>query len=186
MSDPIPASWTFAPAGGLLADVRTLTLRTLHPVQILDLTPQVALCVRDAGLVTGLVSVSVLHTTAGLVVNENEPLLLEDLERMLARLAPQDAGYRHDDMGLRFPPPPPDERRNGHAHCRAALLRSSETLHVRAGALVLGRWQRLLLAELDGPQQRSLSIALLGCAQPAGDADGLLGGSGGRNPRSGW
>lgn len=164
MSDPSPASWTFSPAG-LLAEVRTLTLRTERPVQILDLTPQVAACVRDSGLVTGILSVSVLHTTAGLLVNEKEPLLFEDLERLLERLAPQAAAYRHDEMALRFPLPPPDERRNGHAHCRAALLRASETLHVRAGALVLGRWQRLLLAELDGPQQRSLSIALLGSAR---------------------
>jgi thiamine phosphate synthase YjbQ (UPF0047 family) len=84
---------------------------------------------------------------------------------MLERLAPRGLAYRHDEMALRVPPPPPDERRNGHAHCQALLLRSSETVHVRGGALILGRWQRLLLAERDGPQQRSLSIALLGTAQ---------------------
>ena len=164
MSDPAPA-WTW-PVSNLMVDVRAITIRTDRPVQIVDLTPQVAACVRDAGLWAGLVSVQVLHTTAGLLLNEKEPLLFEDLEQMLERLAPRDTPYRHDRMELRVPAPPPDERRNGHAHCRAALLQASLTVHVRTGLLVLGRWQRLLMAELDGPQTRSVSVALLGSAQP--------------------
>src|SRR5262245_57274304 len=168
MSDPAPA-WTWPPSN-LLVDVHPIAVRTERPVHIVDLTPQVAACVRDAGLWAGLASVQVLHTTAGLLLNEREPLLFEDLERMLERLAPSDAGYRHDEMALRVPAPPPDERRNGHAHCRAVLLHASLTLHVRAGMLVLGRWQRLLLAELDGPQTRSVSVALLGSGQPGGGA----------------
>lgn len=150
---------------GLLVDLRTLIVPTDRALQVLDLTPRVAACVRESGLESGLVSVQVLHTTAGLLLNEHEPLLLQDLERMLERLVPRRARYRHDDMARRMPPPPPDERRNGHAHCRAALLRASETLHVKDGTLVLGRWQRLLMAELDGPQRRSLSVALLGTGQ---------------------
>jgi secondary thiamine-phosphate synthase enzyme len=167
MSDPAPANWNW-PVPGLLVDVRTLELKSERPVQILDVTGPVSACVRDAGLEAGIVSVQVLHTTAGLVLNEREPLLFEDVERMLERLAPRGARYRHDQMALRVPPPPPDERRNGHAHCRAVLLRGSETLHVRSGALVLGRWQRLLLAELDGPQERTLSVALVGTGQGGG------------------
>jgi secondary thiamine-phosphate synthase enzyme len=171
MSDPAPASWNW-PSSGLLVDMRRLTLTTDRPLQIVDLTPRVSACIREAGLEAGVVSVQVLHTTVGLLLNEQEPLLFEDLERMLDRLAPRSARYRHDEMALRVPAPPPDERRNGHAHCRAMLLRASETLHVHRGALVLGRWQRLLLAELDGPQKRSVSVALLGTGQGAGSAPG--------------
>lgn len=171
MSDPATASWSW-PLPGLLVDVRTLKIKSDRPLQILDVTGPVSACVREAGLEEGIASVQVLHTTAGLVLNEREPLLFEDLERMLERLAPRGARYRHDEMALRMPPPPPGERRNGHAHCRAMLLRASETVHVRAGALVLGRWQRLLLAELDGPQERSLSVALLGAPQGGGASAG--------------
>ena len=171
MSDPAPATWNW-PSPGLLVDLRTLTLKTDRPLQILDLTPRVSACVRESGLEAGIVSVQVLHTTAGLLLNEQEPLLFEDLERMLDRLAPRGAPYRHDEMALRVPAPPPDERPNGHAHCRAMLLRASETLHVKEGALVLGRWQRLLLAELDGPRKRSLSVALLGAGQAARGSSG--------------
>jgi secondary thiamine-phosphate synthase enzyme len=170
MSDPAPA-WTW-PSSNLLVDVRAIAIRTDRPVQMVDLTAQVAACVRDAGLWAGLASVQVLHTTAGLLLNEKEPLLFEDLEGMFERVAPRGAPYRHDQMELRVPAPPPDERRNGHAHCRAALLQASLTVHVRTGLLVLGRWQRLLMAELDGPQTRSVSVALLGSAQPDGAPSG--------------
>jgi secondary thiamine-phosphate synthase enzyme len=148
----------------LLVRTETLTFRTERPVQILDLTASLAACVRASRLRTGLVNVQVLHTTAGLLLNEHEPLLLQDLERTLERLAPGDLAYRHDDLARRLPPPPPDERPNGHAHCRAMVLRASEALNVEDGALVLGRWQRVLLAELDGPRLRSVSMALIGAA----------------------
>ena len=149
-----------------IATTETLTIRTRRPCQILDITAQVTSCLRDAGLWTGIANVQVLHTTLGLLINENEPLLFQDLKRTLARLAPREAAYRHDDLARRLPPPPPDERRNGHAHCRAMVLRTSETANVVAGTLALGRWQRLLLVELDGPQTRSISVALLGAGRP--------------------
>jgi secondary thiamine-phosphate synthase enzyme len=148
-----------------IAVSQTLSVRTRRPRQILDITKDVASCVIRAGLWTGIANVQVLHTTLGLLINENEPLLFQDLQRTLARLAPPGA-YRHDDLKRRQPPPPPGERINGHAHCRAMVLRTSETANVVAGRLVLGRWQRLLLVEQDGPQARSLSVALIGAGRP--------------------
>ena len=67
------------------------------------------------------------------------------------------AGYAHDALHLR-PGVPPDERANGHAHAKALLLRTAETLNVAAGRLQLGRWQRVLLLELDGPREREVSL----------------------------
>ena len=54
------------------------------------------------------------------------------------------------------------ERPNGSSHCRALLLSSSACLNVVGGRLVLGRWQRVFLAELDGPQSRDISVLLIG------------------------
>jgi len=149
-----------------VAVTETLTVRTRRACQILDITADVASCVSRAGLWTGIVNVQVRHTTLGLLVNENERLLFQDLQRTLARLAPGTDTYHHDDMARRLPAPPAGERRNGHAHCRAMVLRTSETANVAAGALALGRWQRLLLVEQDGPQTRSLSVALIGAGRP--------------------
>jgi thiamine phosphate synthase YjbQ (UPF0047 family) len=56
----------------------------------------------------------------------------------------------------------PGERRNGHAHCRAALLRTTEWMPVAGGALTLGRWQSVFLVDFDGPQRRQLSVLVMG------------------------
>jgi secondary thiamine-phosphate synthase enzyme len=138
-----------------------LTVETRAPLQIVDLTPLVDTVVRQAGLADGLVAVTTRHTTTGLLVNEHEPLLGLDVMAMLERLAPRGAGYAHDDLGRR-PGVPAGERVNGHAHCRAALLRASETLPVADGRLALGRWQRVLLVECDGGQRRQVSVTCLG------------------------
>ena len=115
----------------------------------------------DAGIRVGLLNVSSAHTTTGIVVNEHEPLLLTDFEGCLERLVPRRTTYAHDDLVQREGVGP-DEPRNGHAHCRALLLPSSAGLAVANGRLLLGRWQRVFLVELDGPRERELSVVLLG------------------------
>jgi len=104
------------------------------------------------------------HPTPALYVNENEPRLLEDLRRFLTRLAPPGVGYLHDDIELRDCPP--DEPRNAHSHLAAILLNSTEVVPVAGGRLVLGTWQSLLLAELDGPRDRTVRVQLLGEREP--------------------
>lgn len=88
-------------------------------------------------------------------MNEDEPLLIEDLHRLLSRLAPPDVRYGHDDLTRRGAPA-------GERPRRGPLLGVSQTFHVIDGALRLGRWQRLFLVELDGPRPRNLSIVVLG------------------------
>jgi secondary thiamine-phosphate synthase enzyme len=141
-------------------------LRTRNRIQFVDLTELVAERVRRSGVAHGLVSVQALHTTAAVLVNENEPLLLEDMGRILERAAPQSASYAHDDLSRRAGPID-EERRNGSAHCRAALLGSTACLHVAEGRLLLGTWQRVFLVELDGPRPRSVSVMVLGSAECA-------------------
>ena len=110
----------------------------------------------------GVVVAQTRHTTMGLLINEHEPLLLDDFASLFERLAPAAAPYAHDDFSRRTVNLMPGERRNGHAHCRAALLRTSESVSVAGGVLTLGRWQRVFLVEFDGGQQREVSLTLLG------------------------
>lgn len=144
-----------------------LQIRTEHPVQFVDITDLVAERVRRSGVTHGVVNVQARHTTTAIVVNENEPLLLRDVEDLLDHWAPEEADYRHDDLDARQAPFLLEERRNGHAHGRAFVLGSSECLNVVDGRLELGRWQRIFLVELDGPQARSVSLAVLGVAHSA-------------------
>jgi len=139
-------------------------LRTERPFQLVDVTAIVAERVRRSGVALGTASVQSRHTTAGLFLNENEPLLLADIEAFLRRLAPPGALYRHDQLEAREGPVAVDERPNGQAHLQSLLVPSSLSLNVVDGELDLGRWQSVFLAELDGPRTRSLSIVVAGVA----------------------
>jgi secondary thiamine-phosphate synthase enzyme len=141
---------------------QTLTVHTEQPLQLIDVTQLIEDAVREAGLDSGVANVQTRHTTTGILVNEYEPLLLADLRALFERLAPMRFDYAHDDFLRRTVNLTADERANGHAHCRAALLRSSETLGVRGGRLDLGRWQRVIFAEFDGGQRRQLGLTMLG------------------------
>ncbi|HXN92396.1 MAG TPA: secondary thiamine-phosphate synthase enzyme YjbQ [Candidatus Sulfotelmatobacter sp.] len=138
-----------------------LRFDTKHATEFVDLTDRLRQEIRRAGLRTGRVYLQSLHTTLGLAVNENEPLLLRDFQDLLERIAPQGAGYHHDDFARRVAVPL-DEPENGHAHCRQLLLTSASTLLVEDGDLVLGRWQSIFAVELDGPRHREVAVQLDG------------------------
>ena len=144
---------TIAPAGWTILQVRTCA-----SLEFVDLTERLASLA--CGVSSGVMHVFTRHTTTGLLINEAEPLLLEDLAARLERWAPATDTYHHDDFSRRVVNVAPGERVNGHAHCRAALFRSSESVPIVGGALCLGRWQRVLLAEFDGPQTREVMVML--------------------------
>jgi secondary thiamine-phosphate synthase enzyme len=125
--------------------------------QFVDITDQVEERVASSGFRTGLAVVSTLHTTAAVVVNEHEPELLKDLDSFLARLAPESSTYAHNDVFH-----PTGEQPNGHAHCQALLLNTSVSLPIVEGTLMLGRYQRLFLVELDFSRPRCFTVTLLG------------------------
>jgi secondary thiamine-phosphate synthase enzyme len=138
-----------------------LRFETSHATEFVDVTKLVRQEVRRSGLRTGRVHLQSMHTTLGLAINENEPLLLRDFQKLLERLAPDDAGYEHDDFARRFEISI-DEPVNGHAHCRQLLLTGFATLLVEEGQLLLGRWQSVFAVELDGPRHRELAMQLDG------------------------
>src|SRR6266550_5329503 len=140
---------------------KRLRFKTSGATQFVDITSQLRDEVRRTGLRFGRIHLQSLHTTLGLAVNENEPLLLRDFQGLLERLAPAGAGYEHDDFERRFDITL-DEPVNGHAHCRQLLLSASATLLVEDGRVVLGRWQSVFAVELDGPRHRQVAIQLDG------------------------
>jgi secondary thiamine-phosphate synthase enzyme len=143
-----------------------IRVTTERETEFIDITERIQALAADAGIHAGLVNIQSLHTTTAIVVNEHEPLLLTDFDALLARTAPADAPYRHDDMDVRTVNLAPGERANGHAHCRALLLPTSAMLNVAGGRLQLGRWQRVFLVELDGPRAREVSVMVFGEAVP--------------------
>ncbi len=155
-----------APAG---VPVRHLVVSvvTRDPIEIVDITPALSRAIDGLGFSEGVLTVQTRHTTTGLLINEHEPLLFSDLQALFERLVPSGACFAHNDFGRRTVNLAPGERRNGCAHCRAALLRTSESIPVADGQLSLGRWQRVLLAEFDGGQRREIAVAMLGTFRAA-------------------
>ena len=137
-----------------------IRIATERAMQFIDLTARIEGLATEAGIQAGLVNVQSLHTTTAIIVNQGEPLLLVDFDALLARTAPKNAPYRHNDLNVRTLAP--GERPNGHAHYQALLLGSSASLNFADGRLQLGRSQRVFLVELDGPRSREVSILILG------------------------
>jgi secondary thiamine-phosphate synthase enzyme len=140
----------------------TLRVTTRQPTEFVDLTERLDWLVSAAGVRSGMLNVQTLHTTTAVVVNEHEPLLLCDFHDLLESVAPGEGPYQHDDPVARTVNVTDRERPNGHAHCRALLLPTSACLNVARGRLVLGRWQRVFLVELDGPRERDISVVVFG------------------------
>lgn len=136
--------------------VHRMDIETTKRVEIRDLTTLVQDMVRSAGVDAGLVTLSSMHTTTAIFVNEPQTALLDDIELLLERLAPRGEEWKHND-----PRYSDCDRQNADAHLRAIVLGSSVTLQVADGDLVMGQWQRILMAELDGPRTRQLVLQIL-------------------------
>ncbi len=139
-----------------------ILIATERPVDFIDLTEGLEALVAEAAMTVGFLNVQSLHTTTAVVVNEDEPLLLDDFAAVLESVAARDVDYRHDDTAVRRVNLTPGERPNGHAHCQALLLGATACLNVVNGRLLLGRWQRVFLVELDGPRPREISVLMMG------------------------
>ncbi|MBV9174220.1 MAG: YjbQ family protein [Chloroflexi bacterium] len=152
-------------APAVAVQLRRLMLETREPIQFLDITDEVLDLVRDVGLRQGVVTIFSRHTTAAVCIQEDEPLLLEDLREFLQRSAPAHAHYRHNDFRVRTVHMHDDESPNGHAHCLQLMLGTSENVPVEHGELLLGTWQRIFVVELDGPRPaREVIIQAVGSA----------------------
>ena len=147
------AGWAAAGTG---VHVRRLDVQTSKRNEIHDLTAIVTDAVRESGVQTGLVTISTLHTTTAVFVNEPQSALLEDIETMLERLVPRGEPWKHND-----PRYSDCDRHNADAHLRAMMLGNSATLQIADGALTVGQWQRVLFAELDGPRKRGIVLQVL-------------------------
>ena len=149
-------------SGPMKSLVQSLQVVTSSAPQFVDITDRVSAVVREAEVLAGLAVVYSRHTTAAIKINEWEPLLLEDMARLLERVAPKDGAYQHNDFSLRTVNMSEDECPNGHAHCRHLLLSASETIPIIEGKIALGRWQRVFLVELDQPRTRDVLVQVLG------------------------
>src|SRR6201981_52123 len=146
-----------ATVGGLTVHGETFIISTDQRIELVDLTNRIMEFARKFNIREGLVSLWSMHTTCALFINEFQTALLADIKRFLEQMVARDAEYMHNN-----PDHSDCDRMNADSHLRALLLGHSLTLQVSGGEVVLGQWQRILMAELDGPRARTLRIQLMG------------------------
>jgi len=121
-----------------------------HNSYALDITSSIEKALQNSALESGICLVYSLHTTTGIIINEAESGLIQDLIIFMAKMVPEDAGYEHNRTDS-----------NAHSHLRAVLTGNSMVIPVENGRLVLGTWQKVLFLEFDGPRKRRISIKMI-------------------------
>ena len=131
--------------------MKIMKISTKEKVEIVDITSEVRREVAESGVKDGLCTVFTLHTTTGIILNEYEERLMEDLKNFLEKIVPSKGSYRHNEIDS-----------NADSHLRAILLNPSATIPIVNGDIFLGTWQRVLFVELDGPRTRNVLLKVVG------------------------
>jgi secondary thiamine-phosphate synthase enzyme len=126
-------------------------VKTPERLALLDITAEVTRVVAQSGTEDGLCNLFVPHTTASIIISENwDPDVTSDMLKQLEQVVPREAGYKHSEG-------------NSQAHILSVMLSTSINVPVHAGKLAIGRWQGVMLAEFDGPRERSVYVSVVPC-----------------------
>lgn len=138
-----------------------INFRSSAQTEFIDITDRVQEAIDASGIREGRVCVYVQHTTMGVVINHNEPMLLQDFMRVLNRFAPSDEQYSHDLFELKKGGKT-DGRSNGHSHCKAMFVGAFIAAPVDNGKMMLSDLQSILAVEFDGARDRDAIISVSG------------------------
>lgn len=127
-----------------------IEINTKRRVEVIDITSSIEQAAKENAIDSGICLIYSTHTTTGLVVNEAEPGLIQDILGLIGSIVPEGVGYLHDRNDG-----------NAHAHLQSVILGNSAVIPVENNRLVLGTWQKILFLELDGPRRRRLYVKFL-------------------------
>ncbi|MCD6149564.1 YjbQ family protein [bacterium] len=130
-------------------------------IEFMDITDKAQEIVESSGIKDGQALIYAPHTTMGIAINHNEPMLIQDFMNILYRLVPADDQYSHDLFELRREQAS-DGRSNGHSHCKSLLTGVSETIPVEKGKLMINDSQSIFAIEFDGARKRDIIVQVMG------------------------
>jgi len=131
--------------------INQIKIITKKNFEIVDLTEQIKNYIVKNKVKKGIITISTKHTTSAIIINENEPRLLQDIENHLEHLVPKTKKYLHnihDD--------------NAASHLKSIILSPNQIIPIQNSKLDLGTWQSILFVELDGPRERTVTLSLVG------------------------
>ena len=129
--------------------IKQLSVKTSSRVELVDITSMIQSTVKESKIKSGICTVYVPHTTAGVTINENaDPSVKSDIIKELNKVIPFDDNYSHLEG-------------NAAAHIKSTLVGASETIMIENGSLVLGTWQGIFFCEFDGPRSRKVIVKII-------------------------
>jgi secondary thiamine-phosphate synthase enzyme len=133
---------------------KVITVSSNGEGDMIDITRQTDESIKASGLQDGIVTIFVSGSTASITTIEYEVGLKKDFPKMLARIAPSEIEYEHDNTW---------HDGNGHSHVRASLIGPSLTVPFKNRSLMLGIWQQIVLFEMDTrPRGRKIVLQIIG------------------------
>lgn len=129
--------------------LKEFSISTQNKHQLLNITEKIKEIVKESKVKSGLILVFTLHTSAAILLNENEQGLKEDWFKVFEKIT----------SGIDFSHNQNDD--NGNAHIISSLIGNQKTFIIEQGELVLGTWQQIFLLELDGPRTRKVIIKII-------------------------
>ena len=148
---------------------KELIFKPREHFEIIDITEEMQKLVRSMNITTGFMHLISMHTTTAILLNENEKFLLDDFRKVFRSfplaIMPNGHMFGHNNLTMRCAMSQvldENECPNAEAHCCSIFLKNDQMLHIKDGKLVLGRWQRVLLVELDQPKERRVSVLIMG------------------------
>ncbi len=129
----------------------SFSIKTTAHIELNNISSQIVDILKRSGLKDGTLTCFTKHTTSGIIINEDEKGLVNDMVEYMKKIVPRGAGYKHDRID-----------NNAHSHVQATLVPCSVTIPFTNGILDLGTWQSIFFFEFDGPRSRTLLIKLIG------------------------
>jgi secondary thiamine-phosphate synthase enzyme len=129
--------------------MQKFNVRTTKQGEMLDITRQIKEIVAKSSVKSGICTVFIPHTTAGVTINENaDPDVVDDILKEINKIIPFKDNYMHMEG-------------NSAAHIKASLFGSSQQIIIDNGDLVLGTWQGIYFCEFDGPRSRQVYVKII-------------------------
>lgn len=121
--------------------------------ELINITGQVAECLKESGITEGLLLCNAMHITASVFINDDEPGLHNDFEVWLEGLAPEKpySRYRHNGY-----------EDNADAHLKRTIMGREVVVAVTGGKLDLGPWEQIFYGEFDGKRRKRVLVKIIG------------------------
>jgi secondary thiamine-phosphate synthase enzyme len=137
-----------------MVKTKEIRFRTKGNGHIINLTEDLAQCVKESGITSGIATVFTPSATSGLTTIEYEPGLLKDLPEFMEKIIPSNVSYKHDETW---------HDGNGFSHLRSALIGPDITIPFSGGKLILGTWQQVVFLDFDNrSRERRVVVQIMG------------------------